>query len=139
MTSKHTEIDALVSILQKRPEFLASLNPSSDFNEIVKILNEVAVSNNISIDAGELEKIVAQIQASAADVYLTDDKLVEVAAGGEMHVLTDTEKTGLAIFYGTGIGALQITLQAEAIKPGGAKEIADAIYNGGKTNLWDVL
>lgn len=62
------------------------------------------------------------------DGKISDTALDELLGGRK---LTDMEKGSLYVYYGTGIGAAAFSIAAEAILPGGAKMLSDAIYNDG--------
>jgi hypothetical protein len=57
------------------------------------------------------------------------------APTGEMRYLTEGEQRWYEFVYGTGVGAAVLTVNSEQLKDGGAKEFADAVFHGGKTNL----
>jgi prolipoprotein diacylglyceryltransferase len=52
-----------------------------------------------------------------------------------MRYLTEDEQRWYGFVYGTGAGAAVLTVNSEQRKDGGAKEFADAVFHGGKTNL----
>ena len=64
---------------------------------------------------------------------ILDDQLDNICAGGR---LSDEDRAMWAVYYGTGLGAFLMSVAAETTKPGGAKELAEAIYLGNETDLF---
>ena len=60
---------------------------------------------------------------------LSDEELKSIAAA---EMMPETIRGSYAVLFGTGVGALVYTIQAEIQEPGGAKKLTDAIYNNGE-------
>ena len=60
---------------------------------------------------------------------LNDEELNSVAAA---EMMPEKIRGSYAVLFGTGIGAIVYTIQAEIQEPGGAKKLTDAIYNNGE-------
>ncbi|HEX8883447.1 MAG TPA: hypothetical protein VF797_03040 [Noviherbaspirillum sp.] len=60
---------------------------------------------------------------------IAESELDEIAGGGKM---PDGIRAAYAVLFGTGICAALYSLQAETQESGGAKKLADAIYNDGE-------
>jgi hypothetical protein len=135
------DLGALETILIKNSALQEKLRTSKDVETASRFIGEIAALNNIPFDAAEYEAFLRSIQSLSEHQALSDVELQQIAAGrphaptGEMRYLTEDEQRWYGFVYGTGAGAAVLTVNSEQRKDGGAKEFADAVFHGGKTNL----
>ena len=131
----------LESILEKNSALQETLRSLTDAKMRATWCGDIAASNSIPFDHAEFEKFFSAIQESHERHLISDSELQHITAGGsqvpvgEMRYLTDDERRWYAFVYGTGIGALILISNAAEFKTGGAEELYEAVYYGGKTNL----
>jgi hypothetical protein len=142
MTINREDLDKLKSVLEKNPELHEKLKSATDFKMTSRCLSDIAALNNIPFETTEYELLFNSAQEDFQHRQVSDTELEEVAAGRggfkplpEPRYLTDGERDWYAFVYGTGVGAALLSANSESVKEGGAKELADAVFHGGKTNL----
>jgi hypothetical protein len=128
MVTQLKDLEALKNVVKLNPALQEKLQSAPDAAHRTTLLRDIAASSNIPFNLADHAQFLESAAKSPETMMMTESQLELVAAGGGGD---DFGRALMGFFYGTGVGGALVSIAAEISEPGGAKKMADYVFNGG--------